>query len=262
MQIKLHGKRALVGGATRGIGRACAFMLAEAGATVILLGRNAAALEATCNELPGGTERGHRFCVGDQTEPESLSLPIQQLIDKLGAIHILINNSGGPAGGPILGEPAEKFEQVFRQHLVCNHILAQTLLPGMKEAGYGRIVNIISTSVKAPLANLGVSNTIRAAVANWAKTLASEIAAHGITVNNVLPGATDTDRLKDIIRAKASKLNVPENHIRSEMLAEVPAARFADPNETAAAVTFLCSPQAAYITGINLPVDGGRLTCL
>jgi 3-oxoacyl-[acyl-carrier protein] reductase len=262
MQINLNGKRALVGGATRGIGRACAQMLAEAGASLILLGRNKEALNQVLKTLPSENSQHHQIFVGDQSEPESLRDPLLQLISTSGVIHILINNSGGPSGGPIPGEPAEKFEQVFKQHLVCNHILTQTLLPGMQSESYGRIVNIISTSVKAPLANLGVSNTIRAAVANWAKTLATEIASSGVTVNNVLPGATDTDRLKDIIRAKATKLNVPEEEIRREMLAEVPAGRFADPRETAAAVTFLCSPLAAYITGINVPVDGGRLSCL
>ena len=135
-------------------------------------------------------------------------------------------------------------------------------MAGMKQAGYGRIINIISTSVKQPLKGLGVSNTIRAAVANWAKTLSLELAPFGITVNNVLPGATKTQRLSSLIEAKSVKTGHSIESLEQEMKAEIPMARFAEPAEVAAAVAFLASPAAAYISGINVPVDGGRTGCL
>ncbi|MGZ3921061.1 MAG: SDR family oxidoreductase, partial [Bacteroidia bacterium] len=151
-----------------------------------------------------------------------------------------------------------EFITAINHHLICNHILVQACMEGMKNTGYGRIVNVISTSVKAPLPNLGVSNTVRAAVGNWAKTMANELGRFGITVNNVLPGATATQRLAGIIEGKASKTNVSNDEVKNEMLHEIPLGRFADPAEVANAVAFLSSPAAAYINGINLPVDGGR----
>ena len=174
----------------------------------------------------------------------------------------MVNNTGGPAGGPALNAELKEFVQAFESHLLCNQVLVQAVAQGMKEAGFGRIVNIISTSVKAPLIGLGVSNTIRAAVANWSKTLSVELAPHGITVNNVLPGLTETERAKYIINNKITKTGKSENEVVEEMLIEIPAGRMAQPEELGAAVSFLCSPAAGYINGINLPVDGGRLSCL
>ena len=173
-------------------------------------------------------------------------------------MHILVNNTGGPTPGPANTAAADDFTNAFQQHVICNHILMQAVLPGMKSAGYGRIINIISTSVKVPLPNLGVSNTIRAAVGNWSKTLANELGAFGITVNNILPGATNTQRLQTIIKTKAEKTHRSIEEIEKEMLAEIPAGRFAMPQEVASAAVFLASPMAAYINGINVPVDGGR----
>jgi 3-oxoacyl-[acyl-carrier protein] reductase len=141
---------------------------------------------------------------------------------------------------------------------MCNHVMVQALVEGMKSQCYGRIINIISTSVKVPLNGLGVSNTIRGAVANWSKTLANELGNHGITVNNVLPGATETERLSTIIANKSAKTGKSKKEVSEAMRAQVPAARFAQPWEIAAAATFLASPMAGYINGINVPVDGGR----
>src|SRR5690606_5090459 len=177
-------------------------------------------------------------------------------------IQILVNNTGGPAGGEILADSTQKFIDTFQQHVICNHILTQAIVPGMKQSNYGRIINIISTSVKAPLPNLGVSNTIRGAVANWAKTLANELGKYGITVNNVLPGATATQRLASIISNKSTKVGASEDEVSEEMKKEIPLQRFAQPEEIAYAVAFLASPSAAYINGINLPVDGGRTASL
>lgn len=262
MKIDLQGRHALVCGASQGIGRAAAMALAARGADVTLLARNRAALELAAAELPRPlAEQRHGWLSAD------VALH-QQLIDQVGAaanargFEILVNNTAGPAPGPIASATADQFLDTFNRHLIANHLLVQTVLPGMRNAGFGRIVNVISTSVKEPLRNLGVSNTIRGAVASWAKTLAGELGGFGITVNNVLPGFTRTQRLDQIIQERMAATGQSEDAIIRGMLAAVPAARFAEPTEVAAAIAFLCSPQAAYINGINLPVDGGRTQSL
>ncbi len=260
MNLDLSGKKALVCGSTQGIGKSSAIELASLGASVILLARNEADLKKISGELKG--IGSHDYLVADFSKPEELRITINNYIKEKGPVHILVNNTGGPPGGPITEAKTEEFTRAFANHLICNHILAQAVLPGMKEEKYGRIVNIISTSVKQPLKGLGVSNTIRAAVANWSKTLSNEVAQYGITVNNVLPGATATGRLKSIIDSKAKKSGKSISEAESEMLKEIPAGRFADPSEIANAVAFLASPAAAYITGINVPVDGGRTSSL
>lgn len=255
----LKDKTALVCGSSQGIGEACAIALAEMGASIILLARNADALQKVKNNLPG--QATHHVFQADFSVPGELESCLEKIVS-IHPIHILVNNTGGPPAGDIRHAKSTSFTDAFRAHLLCNHLLAQALLPGMQEAGYGRIINIISTSVKQPLKGLGVSNTIRAAVANWSKTLAGEVAIYGITVNNVLPGATHTGRLATIIGNKAEKTGVHQTEIEQEMLAEIPAGRFGKPAEIAAAVAFLASPAASYINGINLPVDGGRTACL
>ena len=261
MNLDLSGKRAFVGGGSKGLGRACAMELAEMGAEITLVARSAEELEKTKAELPCPNNQVHHILALDYDRPGEVAAQIGRLA-ALHPFHILVNNTGGPAGGPIVEADSEEFRIAFNRHLIVNHLLAQALLPGMKASGYGRIINVISTSVKQPLPGLGVSNTVRAAVANWAKTLASEVAPWGITVNNVLPGATRTDRLESIIRSKATKSEEAEALVIKKMEAEIPMGRFAEPHEFAAAVAFLASPAAAYITGINLPVDGGRTASL
>jgi 3-oxoacyl-[acyl-carrier protein] reductase len=265
MNLDLTGRTAFVGGSTQGIGRAVALELAQLGARVVLAARDENRLRETAKALPTPTGARHRWLAADFAHPIALLAALDQLLaDELAdaPIHILVNNTGGPAGGPVLTATPDAFRATFEQHLVVNQLLAQRLVPGMRAAGYGRIINIISTSVKAPLPNLGVSNTIRAAVASWAKTLATELALANITVNNVLPGATRTARLEAIVGARAHTSGRSIDEIETEMRREVPAGRFAEAHEIAAAVAFLASPAAAYITGINLPVDGGRLTSL
>ncbi len=262
MDINLSGKHAIVCGASRGIGRATAMELAGLGASVTVVARNADALARVRAALPTSTTQTHHALVADFTQPEALKAAIEAHLAAHGTAHILLNNTGGPAAGLVGSATLAQFEAAFSQHLLCNHILAQAVIPGMRAAGYGRIINIISTSVKVPIAGLGVSNTIRAAVANWAKTLAGEVARDGITVNNVLPGATDTDRMAEIIAGKSAKSGKSEAEVTAAEIAHIPAGRFARPEELAAAVAFLASPAAAYITGINLPVDGGRTGCL
>jgi 3-oxoacyl-[acyl-carrier protein] reductase len=262
MNYLLEGKKAIVCGSTQGIGKAVAYQLAELGASVALVARDIKKLEKTKKELPKPLKQRHYTVAADFNLPASLQIEIEHLIEKKGPFHILINNTGGPPGGDIVNAKTQEFTTAFNAHLICNHILAQAVLTGMKTEGYGRIINIISTSVKQPLKGLGVSNTIRAAVANWAKTLSFEVAEFGITVNNVLPGATDTIRVKQLLEAKAQRTGKSVEELKKEMINEIPMKRLASVQEIANAVCFLASPGASYITGINLPVDGGRTGCL
>ncbi|MBI3509584.1 MAG: SDR family oxidoreductase [Bacteroidetes bacterium] len=256
MNIDLRGKHALVCGSSQGIGKAAAMELALLGADVTLVSRNEPRLKNAVADLGG--EGKHNYLVADFSDPKQVKNVIADFLKKEKIIHILVNNTGGPSAGPIIEAKTEEFESAFSNHLLCNHILVQAVLPGMKNEKFGRIINIISTSVKQPIYGLGVSNTIRAAVANWAKTLSMEVAPFGITVNNVLPGATATQRLFVIIEGKMQKKGMSREEAEKEMLREIPAARFGAPEEVAAAIAFLATPAAAYINGINIPVDGGR----
>lgn len=262
MNVDLTGKRAIVCGSTQGIGKAVAHELSLLGAHVTLVARNQEELEKVKASLLNIKQQKHHILTADFSNPDQVKDVVGNYIGKGNEVHILVNNTGGPAGGPLLQDEPAKFLTTFNQHLICNHILSQLVIDGMIASGYGRIINIISTSVKAPLPGLGVSNTIRGAVASWAKTLANEVGKYGITVNNILPGATSTQRLESIIKNKANKNAKTETEVADEMLGEIPLKRFAGPEEIANAVAFLASPAAAYITGVNLPVDGGRLSCL
>ncbi|TAN03569.1 MAG: SDR family oxidoreductase [Rhodanobacteraceae bacterium] len=262
MDLDLTGRHALVCGASQGIGRACAIELALLGANVTALARRAEVLQQLVAELPRThAKQTHDFLVADSGDTDGLRAAVEKLVAAQ-PVHILVNNSGGPPPGPAHGAKIEAFLDAYRKHLVANHTLAETAIPGMQAARFGRIVNIISTSVKEPIAGLGVSNTTRWAVASWAKTLAGELAPFGITVNNVLPGSTHTPRIEQIVAARAGKSGASIAAMQQTMEAEIPMRRFADPAEVAAAVAFLCSPAAAYITGINVPVDGGRTRSL
>lgn len=260
MNLNLSGKTALVCGSTQGIGKAIAMELANMGANIVLMARNEGRLQQVLSELPNDNQN-HEYISADFSDPSQVKEKIEAFT-KSHSIEILINNTGGPAGGQAIDADIDEFRQAFNAHLVCNQLLTQAVVPHMKDAGYGRIINIISTSVKMPLKGLGVSNTIRGAVANWSKTLATELGSFGITVNNVLPGATRTARLESIISNKANKLSKSEEDVQNAMLAEIPAKRFAEAEEVANAAAFLASPAAGYINGINVPVDGGRTGCL
>jgi 3-oxoacyl-[acyl-carrier protein] reductase len=261
MDLDLTGKHALVCGATEGIGRAAARELALLGADVTLLARRADVLDTIANELPRADGQQHGWIAADVLDTERLRAQVQALAAGK-PVHILVNNTGGPPGGPVQTAEGAAFELAFRQHLLANQALVQAVLPGMRAARWGRIVNVISTSVKEPIAGLGVSNTIRGAVASWAKTLATEVGGDGITVNNVLPGYTRTQRLDQILGDRAKATGQPEDAIAKGMLATVPAARFADASELGGVIAFLCSPAAGYVNGVNLPVDGGRTKSL
>jgi 3-oxoacyl-[acyl-carrier protein] reductase len=260
MNLNLNNKNALVCGSTAGIGKATALALAAEGVNVTLIARNEDKLKQVLSELP--SHRNHNYIVADFSNPIELKEKVANFISKNHGFHILVNNTGGPRSGAILTATLEEFENTFTQHLKCNHILVQEAVPFMKSEGFGRIINVISTSVKEPIPGLGVSNTIRNAVANWSKTLSFEIGEFGITVNNVLPGFTDTERLNEIINIKAEREGTTFNEMSEIMKGYTPAKRFAKPEETANAITFLASEAASYINGINLPVDGGRTKSL
>lgn len=263
MNIDLTGKNAIVCGSTQGIGKAIAIELAFLGANIILIARNEMKLNAVRKELDTSKGQEHHYLVSDFTIPPQLKLVVEDYIEtnKLN-VNILVNNTGGPAGGLLENAKTEELIHAFSSHLVCSHILMQAVKEGMKSSGYGRIINIISTSVKQPLNGLGVSNTVRGAVANWSKTLANELGEFGITVNNILPGATDTARLKSIIETKAEKSGANIDDIKKGMENMIPMNRIANPEEIANVVAFLASPAASYINGINVPVDGGRTKSL
>ncbi len=252
----------MVCGSTQGIGLAAAIEISKLGAEVVLVARNEEKLKAALSKLPAGGAVSHSYLVADFSDPSELKSVIDHFVHSGRVVNILVNNTGGPPGGPVIEADPEAFRIAFNQHLIANQLLTQALVPGMIDSGYGRIINIISTSVKAPLNGLGVSNTIRGAVANWAKTMANELGKHGITVNNVLPGATYTTRLTSLAESKAAKTGKTPEEILKEMAEASPMKRVAQPGEVASAIAFLASPAAAYINGINLPVDGGRTPCL
>ena len=257
MNLSLEGKNAVVCGSTQGIGYAVAEELAVLGANCTLMARNEEALKEVIHNLDIALRQQHNYLVADFSNPDEVKKAIGGHIAKQ-PVHILINNTGGPKPGPIVNAGIEEFENAFKQHLINNHILVQAVLPGMKSSGYGRIINIISTSVRIPLQNLGVSNTTRAAVASWAKTLSNEVGQFGITVNNILPGLTDTKRLGDLISEVAKGRGVDEDVIKKEMINSIPAKRLGVAEEIANMVAFLASPAASYVNGVSIPVDGGR----
>jgi 3-oxoacyl-[acyl-carrier protein] reductase len=260
MDLKLNNKNALVCGSTAGIGKATAIALAQEGVNVTLVARNETKLKQVLAELP--SHRKHNYIVADFNNPLELQNKVSTFIKANHGFHILINNTGGPRSGAILSASLEQFENTFTQHLKCNHVLAQATIPFMQKEKYGRIINVISTSVKEPIPGLGVSNTIRSAVGNWSKTLSIEVGEFGITVNNILPGFTNTDRLAEIITVKAEKEGTTIEQMTEIMKSYSPSKRFAQPEETANAIVFLASEAASYINGINLPVDGGRTKSL
>ncbi|WEK35314.1 MAG: SDR family oxidoreductase [Candidatus Pseudobacter hemicellulosilyticus] len=257
MDLSLKGKYALVCGSTQGIGLAIARELAILGAHCTLLSRNEGSLKEALLQLDATAGQQHGYLVADFSQPETVSAAITRHV-AANPVHILINNTGGPPPGPIVEATTEDFLKTFNQHLVCNHILATAVTPSMKAAQYGRIINIISTSVRIPLKNLGVSNTIRGAVASWAKTLSLELGQFNITVNNVLPGFTTTARLEGLVKNISANKQQSEAQVSEEMAAEVPMKRFGKPEEVAAVAAFLATPAAAYVNGVSIPVDGGR----
>ncbi|MHC9085198.1 SDR family oxidoreductase [Luteimonas sp. RIT-PG2_3] len=261
MDLDLTGRHALVCGGSDGIGRAAAHELALLGADVTVLARRGDALQAVVAALPASAPQAHAWIVADLAEHAPLIAAVNARIAQR-PVHILVNNTGGPPGGPIASAPPTAFLEAFHRHLIANQLLAQAVAPGMRAAGWGRIVNVVSTSIREPIAGLGVSNTIRGAVASWAKTLSRELAGDGITVNNVLPGYTRTARIDQVVRDRVAASGRSAEDVLDGMRAHVPLGRIAEPAEIAAAIAFLCSPAAGYVTGASLPVDGGRMASI
>lgn len=264
MNINLTGKNAFVFGASKGIGKAIAFSLASLGANVTLAARSAdklSEISLELNKLKMSKDQDHDYLVVDGNNPTDIKRKLQLLLD-LKTYHILVNNTGGPPAGAILSADWEAFQQAFQMHLHCSHLAVQLMTEKMKEAGYGRIINIISTSVRMPIEGLGVSNTTRAAMASWAKTLANEVASFGITVNNILPGFTATERLDTLMDIWAKQNGVTKEEQIEISKSYIPMKRFGTPEEVADVAAFLASPAASYITGTSIIVDGGRTKSL
>ena len=261
--LSFNNKNIFIGGSTNGIGWESAKLFAKYGGNLTLVARNENLLLERLEELPNNGDQHHNYIVADFSNPENLSKKIKEFVlDKAINYDVIINNTGGPPSGELAKSNTDELISAFNLHLISFHKILGALLEGMKSREAGSIINIISTSVKQPLNGLGVSNTIRGAVANWAKTLANELGTYNITVNNVLPGATNTGRLKEIIKNKAQKLNLEESAVEKQMADQVPLKRIAEPIEVANAVVFLASDKARYISGVNLPVDGGRTKSL
>ncbi len=257
MNLSLKEKNAVVCGSTQGIGLAIAKELALLGANCTLIARNEEVLKKVVRYLDTSPGQQHSFLIADFSKPEEVRTVIEEHV-KHHVVHILINNTGGPPAGMIMDAKEEEFLRAFNQHLICNHILTKAVVPSMKKEGYGRIINIISTNVRIPLKNLGVSNTIRGAVASWAKTMANELGQFNITVNNLLPGNIDTQRLASVIDAAAVSANTSRDKVEQAMKNEIPMKRFGEPSEIAAVAAFLASPAGSYVSGVSIPVDGGK----
>lgn len=260
MRLNLDGKWALVCGASQGIGAAAAEELAELGASVILLSRDEEKLAQVKSRLKNRDR--HKTLSFDLSNYKGLQSFLSENLSQDEVPVIVINNSGGPPAGPLIEVDSEQFQQAMAAHVCAAQEILKFALPKMKAMNYGRVINVISTSVKAPIQNLGLSNTIRGAMANWSKTMANELGPFGVTVNNVLPGYTETPRLENLVKKAAEKQNTSEDEIKKQWKGSIPLRRFAQPKETGEVIAFLATEAAGYINGINVPVDGGRTASL
>ena len=251
MDKSLKGKTAIVCGSTDGIGKSTAALMADRGCQIILVARNQDKLDSTLAEL--NNNQKHSSVCANFDKPEQLKENISTALKSLNKpVDILVNNSGGPHGGPLIEANEDEFRVAFERLLICNHILAKAVVPGMKEMKWGRVINIISTSVRQVIAGLGVSNTIRGSVAQWGKSLALELGEFGITVNNVLPGYTATSRLKELAKNKSESTGMSEEDLYEIWGNNTSLKRLGMPGEISECIAFLASDASSYITGHNL----------
>lgn len=259
MNLDLKEKNALVCGGSRGLGEISAIELSKLGANITLLARNEENLKLVLGKLSNNGQQEHAYIQADLSDGiEPLKEKIESLTSQKN-IHILINNTGGPSGGTIQEAKTEELSNAFHNHLLISHSLVKWLKAGMLTDKYGRIINIVSTSVRQPIPGLGVSNVTRGAMASWAKTLSAELAPTGITVNNILPGTTQTERIEEILVSRQKIYNYSYEEAVQSMLNEIPFGRFASPEEIGGVVAFIASPASSYITGASIPVDGGKI---
>ncbi len=257
-EIDLRGRRALVCGASSGLGAATARCLARAGCEVSVLARRASKLEALCAELVEGGAPAAHGVEADMDQLLDFARSVQDHLQEIGGVHICVHNTGGPAAGPILEKTEEDLVEVFSRHQLTAHFLVRSLLPFMQQEGYGRFVQILSTSAREPIANLGLSNSIRAGMVGWAKTVSRELPP-GITINNVLPGYIGTDRLAHLKEALSQRSGRSPEQIEESWVEGIPEGRLGEATEIGEAILFLASPLASYIRGVSLPVEGGRM---
>ncbi|MEO6721701.1 MAG: SDR family oxidoreductase [Ferruginibacter sp.] len=258
MEVSLKGRKALVGGGSRGLGKAIAMQLAESGATVTIMARNEEKLKALVATLPTPFGQQHNYLAIDFTDLEKFKSIVATYFQNH-QIDILINNTNGPSAGGALDKNVDDYQQAFDLLFKTTVFLTMEAIPGMRNRNYGRIINLASISVKEPLQNLVLSNSIRSAVVTWAKTLSLELAVSGITVNNILTGYFDTERLNEIYGTQATSKGINVEEYKNMMKTNIPARRFGEPAEFGYLVAFLASANAAYITGANIPIDGGLL---
>ena len=262
MDLGLEGKVAFVAAASKGLGRAVAEELAAEGASLVLCARNAETLNLVSKQIAKTSGVSVLPVAADVSEAEEVAKAVQSGIEKFGRIDILVTNAGGPPSGRFDDLSREMWENATRLTLNSVLELTRAVLPGMKERKWGRILNITSITVKQPVDNLMLSNSLRAAVTGFARTLANEVATHGITVNNILPGYTRTERVEELAKAAAEREGISAAEANAKWEAEIPMGRLGEPGEFAALAAFLVSERASYITGTSIPVDGGWIRSL
>lgn len=257
MDLGLSGRPALVASASRGLGKACAMSLAAEGARVAICARDREPLEAARDEIAAATGSAVTAIPADVAVEEDARRFVRQAADELGGCHVLVANAGGPPAGRFEDLGEEDFRKAMDLNLFSTLRMAWEAIPLMREAGYGRIVVISSIAVKQPISNLVLSNSLRAAVIGWAKTLSDEVAGAGITVNAVMPGRVLTDRVRWLVEQQVGESGASVEEALEEEAARIPVGRLGRPQEVGDVVAFLASERAAYITGVSLLVDGG-----